>query len=52
MKLRKISLMLKVFIEVYSEGKSGLINSDWHVLKFSGYKKSYEGLGTTFLRSC
>ena len=24
-------------MEALSEGTSGLINSDWHVLKFSGY---------------
>ena len=28
---------LKVTLEALSEGTSGLINSDWHVLKFSGY---------------
>ncbi len=35
----------QVYLEVYSEGKSGLINSDWHVLKFSGYKVDDENVG-------
>ena len=30
-------LSLKVTLEALSEGTSGLVNSDWHVLKFSGY---------------
>jgi hypothetical protein len=35
----------QVFLEVYSEGKSGLINSDWHVLKFSGYRLEPDNIG-------
>ena len=27
----------QVTLESLSEGTSGLINSDWHVLKFNGY---------------
>ena len=39
----------QVFLEVYSEGKSGLINSDWHVLKFSGYRLEPDNIGKFYI---
>ena len=32
----------KVYLELEAEGQGGLINSDWFVLKFSGYQRDAE----------
>ena len=43
-----LPLYLQVTLESLSEGTSGLINSDWHVLKFNGYmvEQTMEPKGT------
>ena len=38
----------KVYLQLESTGDGGLINSDWFILKFFGYKRNPE----TFVKSC